>query len=81
MSLKLTTPVIVIGCHSNGSSEQAGFVTRVWTKPEEKGWPCQVNLMVMPDAGIPLTLTSVNVYENLVQATAHAARLPFAVLA
>jgi len=41
-----------LGVASNGINTQAAVVTRMWS-------PTMVNLMVLPDAGVPYALTSV----------------------
>lgn len=74
---KLTDPVIVVGIRSNGATEQAGMITRVWQARDLASGPMEVNVVIFPDDMPPLSRTSVTMYASLEQANAAAAKLPF----
>jgi hypothetical protein len=67
--------VIIVGVHSNGASDQAAIVTRVWMASAPVS--AAVNLAIFPDMASSTFRPSVDYYESLEAANKANARLPF----
>lgn len=73
--VRIGDTVIVIGVHCGGTATQPGIVTRVWpAKP--LGLPA-VNVMVLPDQGVPMTRQGLTFYPSLSAANEALAKVPF----
>lgn len=65
MKPSLCRSVVIKGVQSNGSDEQSAIVTRVWGNGEPAlNEPVCINVMVLPDCGVPFSATSVSMFEN-----------------
>ena len=73
----LTDPVVVVGIRSNGSTEHAGIVTRVWADKNSGEAQAIVNVMAFPDAASPLSMETLKYFASLRHANIAEARLPF----
>lgn len=51
--------VIVLGIYSNGANEAPGIVTRIWGAGDPEHCLVRVNVIVFPDAELPVPRTSV----------------------
>lgn len=77
MKARLSTPVVAVGIHSNGTSEQAGILTRVWSDKDLSEGPVKVSAMIFPDARPPLAFADLSMYESLEAANKAQAKTPF----
>lgn len=80
MKARLSDSVIAVGVHSNGTSEQAGIITRVWEGGELAQGPAKVSAMLFPDARPPLPFPNISLYESLDAANKAKAKVPFCYL-
>jgi hypothetical protein len=70
MKASIGRTVIVQGLNSNGATEQAALVTRVWSNKDTADEPVMVNLTVFPDCATPRSQGSVMLYDTKALAVA-----------
>lgn len=49
---------------SNGSDRAPAIITRLWSEQDTAAGPIAINLQAFPDAGTPVALTSVLLFET-----------------
>ncbi len=61
--------VILKGLPGNGTDEHPAVITRVWSEGAGVGGSDLVNLTVLPDGGVPVSATSVYLFQSRSEAT------------
>jgi hypothetical protein len=57
--------------NSNGTSEHPAIITRIWSDKEPSEAVVLCNLTVFPDCGTPITVGSVQIFDDAAAAAAH----------
>lgn len=61
----------VLGCPAHPNDPAAAVITRAWSQRDTTDGAVGVNLTVFPDGAPPMTLSSVMLFEDEVQARAY----------
>lgn len=73
MKASIGRVVIVMGHHSNGSSEHPAIITRAWSDAEPSEATVLVNVTILPDCGEPKPQGSIQLFDTKEAAEAHLA--------